>query len=60
MYTGTVNIAVSAEAYVVSIAIDQYGKDFYVNIERHISYVDKADNVKELTEELRSILATLK
>ena len=44
----------------VSIAIDQYGKDFYVNIERHISYVDKADNVKELTEELRSILATLK
>ena len=60
LYTGTVNMAVSAEVDVVPIAIDQYGKDFYVNIGRNISYADRAGNVKELTEELRDVLATLK
>lgn len=60
LYTGVVSMALQTGADVVPIAIEQYGKDFYVNIGENINYLGRTESEKELTQELRDILATLK
>ncbi len=60
IFKGTVDIAMESGADVVPIAIEQYGKDFYVNIGKNISYTDSFKDSQELTLELRDNLATLK
>ena len=62
LYTGAVEMAIRSGADIVPIAIEQYGKSFYVNIGKNIS-LDKSTNLNEnskLSDELRDILCTLK
>ena len=62
LYTGAVEMAIRSGADIVPIAIEQYGKSFYVNIGKNIS-LDKSTNLNEkrkLSDDLRDILCTLK
>lgn len=62
LYTGTVEMAIRSGADIVPIAIEQYGKSFYVNIGKNIS-LDKSTDLNEkrkLSDDLRDILCTLK
>lgn len=60
LFGGTVEMALKTGAEIVPIAIEQYEKDFYVNIGRNIRYANTPPDTKKLTDELRDILATLK
>ena len=62
LYTGAVEMAIRSGADIVPIAIEQYGKSFYVNIGKNIS-LDKSTDLNEkrkLSDDLRDILCTLK
>lgn len=62
LYTGAVEMAIRSGADIVPIAIEQYGKSFYVNIGKNIS-LNKSTNLNEkrkLSDDLRDILCTLK
>lgn len=60
LFRGTVEMALETGAEIVPIAIEQYGKDFYVNIGRNISYEKANGDAQKLTDELRDTLCTLK
>jgi 1-acyl-sn-glycerol-3-phosphate acyltransferase len=60
LYQGTAMMALETDADIVPIAIEQYGKEFYVNIGENISSKDCGSDVLAFTERLRDILATLK
>lgn len=60
LYRGVVDMAMETGADIVPIAIEQYGKNFYVNIGENINYSNREKNRQELTDELRDALATLK
>lgn len=60
LFRGAVDMALQAGAEIVPIAIEQYGKSFYVNIGRNIKYDSFQSDTQKLTNELRDILATLK
>ena len=62
LYTGAVEMAIRSGADIVPIAIEQYGKSFYVNIGKNIS-LDKSTDLnqkRKLSDDLRDILCTLK
>ena len=60
LYQGTVSMALNTGAVIIPCALEQYGKEFYVNIGRNIQYEDKDIDIEQLNSELRDILATLK
>lgn len=60
LYKGTVEMALQTGADIVPVGIEQYGKDFYVNIGRNIKYQNSQKDVQKLTIELRDVLSTLK
>lgn len=60
LYRGTVDMAIETGVDIVPIAIEQRGKNFYVNIGKNINYANRENSLQELTNELRDILATLK
>jgi len=61
LYSGTVKMARETNAIIIPIAIEQYGKKFYVNIGKNID-VNSTPNIgiDVLNEYLRDTLATLK
>lgn len=66
LFPGIINIAMETSADIVPVAIEQYGKDFFVNIGKNMEidpYI-KEENRKSYIdgkrEELRDCLATLK
>ncbi len=60
LFRGAVDMALQTGAEIVPIAIEQYEKDFYVNIGRNIKYPDVQADTQVLTDALRSELCTLK
>lgn len=60
LFRGAVDMALQTGAEIVPIAIEQNGKDFYVNIGRNIKYPDAHADTQALTDALRSELCTLK
>lgn len=61
LYPGTIEIAIRSGAEIVPIAIEQYGKHYYVNIGKNMSLQGKdVCEKQELTYQLRDILCTLK
>lgn len=60
LYQGTVSMALNTGAVIIPCALEQYGKEFYVNIGRNIQYENKDIDIEQLNSELRDILATLK
>lgn len=60
LFPGTVNLALKTGAEIVPIALEHYGNDYYLNIGENISYDKEQIDAKELTKDLRDILATLK
>lgn len=61
LFTGTAEAAIRTGAEIIPIAIEQYGKSYYVNIGENINS-DKWQlaQKQELTDTLRDALATLK
>lgn len=59
LYTGTVKMALETGAEIIPMAIEQYGKKFYVNIGKNM-VLNKSLSVDELNDNLRDTLATLK
>ncbi|MCQ2082401.1 MAG: 1-acyl-sn-glycerol-3-phosphate acyltransferase [Lachnospiraceae bacterium] len=60
LFKGTVSMALNTNAEIVPIAIEQYGKEFFVNIGRNIQYTNEKESIEQLNCELRDNLATLK
>lgn len=61
LYTGTVEAAISAGADIVPVAVEWYGKDYFVNIGENIDCSQMGlDNKKEESAKLRDIMCTLK
>lgn len=60
LFRGTVEMALKTGAEIVPIAIEQYRKNFYVNIGKNIKYECFQSDAQKLTNALRDILATLK
>jgi 1-acyl-sn-glycerol-3-phosphate acyltransferase len=60
LFRGASDLAVETDAEIIPVAIDQYGKDFYVNIGENIRTAKDDCDVQLFTEQLRDILATLK
>lgn len=60
LFPGTVSLALNTGAEIIPIAIDQYGKDFYVNIGENIHYKHEDWDIDILNSKLRDTLATLK
>lgn len=61
LFTGTAEMAIRTGAEIIPIAIEQYGKEYYVNIGRNISADGYAlDDKQVLTDALRDTLCTLK
>ena len=61
IFMGTASIALKANATVVPMAIEQYGKQFYVNIGRNIEVSTfRSDEISKLTELIWEKLAELK
>ena len=60
-FVGTVRMAKETGAYIVPIAVEQYGKNFYFNIGKNYGIASNSNkNENELNNELRDKLATLK
>ena len=60
-FVGTVRMAKETGAYIVPIAVEQYGKSFYFNIGKNYGITSNSNkNENELNNELRDKLATLK
>ena len=61
LFNGTAEMAIRTDAQIVPIAIEQYGKEYYVNIGTNISAEGYTlDKKQELTDLLRDTLCTLK
>lgn len=61
LYSGAVEMAIRTGAEIVPIAIEQYGKNYYVNIGANIDLTEYTLSRKsQATENLRDILCTLK
>lgn len=61
IFTGTVRMAKETGAEIIPIAMEQYGDNFYFNIGSNYTIpVDSSKSDKELTDELRDKLVTLK
>ncbi|MGN1371019.1 MAG: lysophospholipid acyltransferase family protein [Candidatus Coprovivens sp.] len=61
LYPGTVKMALETGAEIVPMAIEQYGKKFYVNIGENIRVIDRgATSIQYYNERLRDVMATLK
>lgn len=60
LYNGAVNMAQRAGVDIVPIAIEQYGRSFYVNIGENVNFNNRLEDTTELTSELRNIMAKLK
>ncbi|MBD5542237.1 MAG: hypothetical protein HDR00_13820 [Lachnospiraceae bacterium] len=61
LYSGAVEMAIRTKTEIVPIAIEQYGKSYYVNIGNNVDmskYI--LSHKKQATEGLRDILCTLK
>lgn len=61
LFSGTVEMAIRAGVEIVPIAMEQYGKKYYVNIGKNMDF-DEYDvsRKKEATDQLRDILCTLR
>lgn len=61
LFPGTAEIAIRTGAEIIPVATEQYGKHYYVNIGKNI-HTEGFDllNIKQLTDELRDVLCTLK
>lgn len=61
LYSGVIEMAIRTEAEIVPIAIEQYDKDYYVNIGENIKLEESSLSQKqEEVEKLRDVLCTLK
>lgn len=61
LYTGTIRMALETNAEIIPIAIEQYGRKFYVNIGKNIDVsLTPGVGINTLNEYLRDTLATLK
>ena len=61
LFNGVVRMAKETGAEIIPIAMEQYGKTFYFNIGKNYTISkDTSKSEKELTNELRDTLATLK
>lgn len=60
LYQGTVLMALNTDAVIIPVALEQYGKEFIVNIGRNIQYENTDTDIERLNSELRDTLATLK
>lgn len=61
LYTGAAEMAIRTGAELVPVAIEQYGKDYTINIGRNISASGcPLEQKQRLTEELRDAMAALK
>lgn len=61
LFSGTAEMAICAEADIVPVAIEQYGRRFYVNIGERIPHdAFSLSQKKELSDYLRDVLCTLK
>lgn len=60
LFKGTVSMAKRTGAEIIPIAIEQYGKSFYVNIGQNIKSYELAEDVESANNKLRNVLATLK
>lgn len=60
LFSGTVSMALNTGAEIIPIAIEQYDKDFFVNIGKNIRYTSGDVDIEILNCELRDSLATLK
>lgn len=60
-YTGAVEMSIESGADIIPVAIEQYGKTFYVNFGENISSEHMTlENKREHTAELRDAMSTLK
>ena len=60
-YTGAVDMAIQTGAEIIPIGMEQYDDTYYVRIGKEISYKGHTlDEKRELTDELRDTIATLK
>lgn len=59
LFNGTAEMALKTDAEIVPIAIEQYGKHYYMNIGKNI-VVNKNATKEEITLDLRNTLASLK
>ncbi len=60
-FTGTVRLAMETGVEIIPIAMEQYGKTFYINIGENYSVSNEPDaNIDFLNSDLRNKLATLK
>lgn len=61
LFHGTSEIGILSQAQIIPVAIEHYGKNYYVNIGENIPCKDRKSEEKEaLTGQLRDILASLK
>lgn len=61
LFHGTSEIGILSQAQIIPVAIEHYGKNYYVNIGENIPCKDRKPEEKEaLTGQLRDILASLK
>ena len=60
LYPGTARMARKTGCDIIPIAIEVYGARYVVNIGRNLSFSGRSEDDRELTRELRDILASLK
>lgn len=60
LFSGTADIAIQSKAQIVPVALECYGKDMYVAIEKNIEVAGTWEDKYELTSYLRDALVTLK
>lgn len=61
LYTGAVEAAIRARADIIPVAVEWYGKDYFVNIGKNIDCSHmKLDDKREEGKKLRDIMCTLK
>lgn len=60
LFQGTVSMAMNTGAVIIPVALEQYGKEFFVNIGSNISIPKDDINIEMYNRDLRDTLATLK